>query len=1019
LDAPPLASRLTGEFSVTTSTGAWSADVTLDESVIEGATLAAGTVGHVESVGRTLRYSGIGHLTGLDLQRLAGPLDLPMLAQDRYDSRLTGSFYIGGRGRDADRFIVGGATLSGSEIAGAALPIMSASLTLAGQTLAVDANGTFEHLPGRTLGLAPDVAADLTGVVNAMFLIPDLEAPTTIETIDGRGQVVISDSVVQGVQITRALVDGELVDGLLALNDLTVTGPAGDARASGTLALGTTGESSLVLRSDLPDLAVLGSHVGRPLAGSARLEATITGPANSLLASGTLAASELAYGESVSALTMNSTFTARVDERRFRDVDVDAETSATFVKLGDAEILRLAATTAYQSQLLDLTLQVEDQARTLTLQGDVAFQPDAREIQFRTLGVTAGTTTWQLAGTSPARVRYGTDIVTVEGLSLAGASGRVDIAGSLALDADAENGPLTLTLTDVAVSDVNQLMLGTRRLGGLINGTVVVAGSTDDPNVRADLNVTQGSVEGVAYESLAGTVTYRNGQAVLDVTLTQTPANQLTAKGTVPVARSETAGADGMNVRVQSSGVALALAQLFTGELSNVTGATELDVTATGALRAPVLNGMLAVTGGGFTVVATGVAYRDFNARLRLENSRLQIDELHIADSDGHPLTATGGVDVFAGATGRAVDVRIVSDGIHVLNNELGDIALDVDLFARGTLTAPRIEGTLRVADGSLEVGQILEITTSEGYKPLPADEPARSADPAAGDPATRPPTDAPAPPARPSPRGIFDQAELDLTVRLPDNVVLRGRDMRVGTAAVGVGDMNIITGGEFAITKRPGGEVELLGQLEIVRGSYTFQGRRFEVERGSTVSFRGLRPLNPTLGVSAAREISGVTALVSITGTAREPRLELTSRPPLDESDILSLIVFNRPVNDLGGSERLTLGERAGALAAGAIAAPIADSVARALNLDVVEIQPTAVGDQAPSLAVGSQIGSRIYVGVKQEFGQGDVSTVSLEYRISRLLRLVTSLAYSAVQTQAARRTSGSGVDLIFVVRY
>jgi autotransporter translocation and assembly factor TamB len=138
-----------------------------------------------------------------------------------------------------------------------------------------------------------------------------------------------------------------------------------------------------------------------------------------------------------------------------------------------------------------------------------------------------------------------------------------------------------------------------------------------------------------------------------------------------------------------------------------------------------------------------------------------------------------------------------------------------------------------------------------------------------------------------------------------------------------------------------------------------------------------------------------------------------------LDESDILSLIVFNRPVNDLGGNERLTLGERAGALAAGAIAAPIADSVARALNLDVVEIQPTAVGDQAPSLALGSQIGSRIYVGVKQEFGQGDVSTVSLEYRISRLLRLVTSLAYSAVQTQAARRTSGSGVDLIFVVRY
>ena len=87
-------------------------------------------------------------------------------------------------------------------------------------------------------------------------------------------------------------------------------------------------------------------------------------------------------------------------------------------------------------------------------------------------------------------------------------------------------------------------------------------------------------------------------------------------------------------------------------------------------------------------------------------------------------------------------------------------------------------------------------------------------------------------------------------------------------------------------------------------------------------------------------------------------------------------------------------------------------------IDLDLVEIQaPT--DESAPVVALGSQVGTRLYVGVRQEVGRGDSSLVSVEYRIASVLRLVTSIAIGSGNRQIDQRKEGSGVDFIFQVRY
>ena len=76
-----------------------------------------------------------------------------------------------------------------------------------------------------------------------------------------------------------------------------------------------------------------------------------------------------------------------------------------------------------------------------------------------------------------------------------------------------------------------------------------------------------------------------------------------------------------------------------------------------------------------------------------------------------------------------------------------------------------------------------------------------------------------------------------------------------------------------------------------------------------------------------------------------RQPELSFSSNPPLEQADILSLIVFNKPINELGEGQQVSLAERAGALAGGYLASGLARSIGNALELDEFEIQ--AQGEQ------------------------------------------------------------------------
>ena len=151
--------------------------------------------------------------------------------------------------------------------------------------------------------------------------------------------------------------------------------------------------------------------------------------------------------------------------------------------------------------------------------------------------------------------------------------------------------------------------------------------------------------------------------------------------------------------------------------------------------------------------------------------------------------------------------------------------------------------------------------------------------------------------------------------------------------------------------------------------------------------------------------------------GTLKQPEIELTSTPPLEQADILSLIVFNQPINQLGEGEQISLAQRAQALAAGAVAGQLAQSIGHALNLDTFEIQAGAGNRRRRARStIGQQVGQNLYVKVQQGIGEIGTTNFILEYELTEWLRLQTNVVEgNATKPSLFRRAQSTGGDLIF----
>ncbi|HEX8447082.1 MAG TPA: translocation/assembly module TamB domain-containing protein [Sphingomonas sp.] len=182
-----------------------------------------------------------------------------------------------------------------------------------------------------------------------------------------------------------------------------------------------------------------------------------------------------------------------------------------------------------------------------------------------------------------------------------------------------------------------------------------------------------------------------------------------------------------------------------------------------------------------------------------------------------------------------------------------------------------------------------------------------------------------------------------------------------------------------------------IVGNLEVLRGTDSFSGRRFEISRGK-VTFNGGPATNPELDISATTTVEGVTAIINIGGSALNPQVTFTSTPALAQDEVLSRLLFGSSVTSLSPTQAIQLAAALNSLrgSGGGGLNPLG-KLRSATGIDRLRILGAdKTAGRGTALAAGQYISNDIYVEVITD-ARGFTAT-QLQIALSKSLSILSS---------------------------
>lgn len=174
-------------------------------------------------------------------------------------------------------------------------------------------------------------------------------------------------------------------------------------------------------------------------------------------------------------------------------------------------------------------------------------------------------------------------------------------------------------------------------------------------------------------------------------------------------------------------------------------------------------------------------------------------------------------------------------------------------------------------------------------------------------------------------------------------------------------------------------------GTLSLAGGTFSALGRRFEIDE-ATITETGGEVQDPELEIQARYENAQASVLVLVSGTAKDPQLDLSSSPAMDQDAIAFFLATGRlqgRATQQGGG--VDLSNAATSVLGAMLFGQLRKSLSDALPIDVFTVE-TGGGGRSAQASVGKYIGERLFVGYRQRLSAGPAEN-SVEGRAELLL--------------------------------
>ncbi|WP_425230319.1 translocation/assembly module TamB domain-containing protein [Sphingomonas sp.] len=378
-----------------------------------------------------------------------------------------------------------------------------------------------------------------------------------------------------------------------------------------------------------------------------------------------------------------------------------------------------------------------------------------------------------------------------------------------------------------------------------------------------------------------------------------------------------------------------------------------------GRLSAPQLNGLIRADNLTYDNETYGTRLSQLRIAGRFTNDRLELTQL-TARAGAGTVQAQGSIGLAANA-GFPIDFRAQLNNAQLARSDALAATTTGTIHVTNGRNGGLIEGELQVPNARYAIIRqgAAEVPELTGVRRRSDIRTPRFTDRAA----TAPPV------------GNF---RLDLHITAPNQIFVSGMGLDSEWR------MDLRVGGTSAAPAVTGG-------LDIVKGSYSFAGKRFDVTRGQ-VRLRGGALADPAIDIQATTSTNGITAVIAITGTGEHPQIAFTSTPALPQDEVLSRLLFGTNPSNLSATEAIQLAAALNSLrgSGGGGLNPLG-RLRSATGFDRLRIvSPSETGGRGSALAAGKYITDNIYVEVVTD-ARGYTAT-QLEIALTKALSLLTS---------------------------
>jgi hypothetical protein len=744
-----------------------------------------------------------------------------------------------------------------------------------------------------------------TGTVSGRFAF-DLGG-TAMANANGTVRLDVDSARFGPVPVQHSIVSAHMGDGMLHVDSMVATTPAGDivgggsfglvGGKSGTLQLSMLSESLSGLEADLfgsksdaaeaPRLAgsirasasIDGSIFGANVIGTAALRDVVVGPLRARGATLSLNGRMMdSAGTSMHAVAHADTLTGYRHTFRVADLSYDGAGDTAGVSLtgGDADVKRV------------------------TLHGHLLRNEQVQSFRLADLTL-GGEDPWSLV--APATLSWAHNRLHVDQLTLQSSDSvsNADVVGDLMWNDTIAPMDFHFGLHSVDVGEFLRLAHSDLPGSGNIEGSVHVTGTAANPLLDSDMSVSDLRYGDLRLDRLASTVKYRNQDIETFFDARQKDRRVLSGGGHTPfdlrfrqVAERKLDRPLAMTFTADSLPLALPLGAL--PGFTDIAGRVDGTVAFNGTTLDPALSGSLDVRDGAATWDASGVHYYGVNGTAKLISDRV-VDVLATgrggvmrrngrfagAATDGNA-AVSGRLD-FTTLTDPGFALKMTATNLLAAKRREADITMSGDMQLNGRYSRPEVTGNVTVEEGSLYLDEVYR-----RYLVVELD-----------------------------PNLLFNVVDTSLvSVRrvLPvsDNPFLKnllisnvGVHVNARDAWLRSRDLEVLVGGDLTVAfDRRDADLRMTGSLGVIRGTYNLaypplQARRFQVREG-TIEFPGTPGIDPNLTITAAYRAptrnEPLDVIASVTGTLQTPRVRLTSdaQPPISESDLASYLFFGVP---------------------------------------------------------------------------------------------------------------------------